>query len=255
MDYSNAAERRAIILEMLKNSGQVFVNELADYFQVSQETIRRDLNKLEELRHIRKVHGGAVSSQFGFELAFNQRARLAEEDKKAIARRAISLIKPGDSLFIDFGTTTLEFARQLVGINDLMVITNSPMVANIFHENSTTEVILIGGQFSNSKLECVGAIALQNISAFYADYAVIGAGAVSPQSGIMDQDIDEAAIARQMIQQSRQTIVLADGHKLDSRATALVCDWKSVHFLVTTDPEQRLGQLTFPAHVTVLAAQ
>ena len=132
MDYSNALERRNIILDKLKNSGQVFVNELADDFNVSQETIRRDLNKLEELKHIKKIHGGAVIAQFGFELEFNQRAKLAEDDKKAIAIKAAELIKPGDSLFIDFGTTTLEFAKQIAGINQLTVITNSPVIANLF---------------------------------------------------------------------------------------------------------------------------
>lgn len=254
MDYSNAGERRSIILEKLKNNGQVFVNELADDFGVSQETIRRDLNKLEELRHIKKIHGGAVSAQFGFELEFNQRAKLAEDEKKNIARKAAELIKPGDSLFIDFGTTTLEFARQIADIPQLTVITNSPVIANLFHDNSSTNLILIGGQFGVSKMECIGPIALQGISGFYADYAVIGAGAVSPQAGIMDQDLNEAAIAKQMIKQSHKAIVLADGHKLDNRATAHVADWKEIAWLVTSDRENKLKKLHFPASLTILVA-
>jgi len=254
MDYSNASERRNIILENLKNNGQVFVNELAEHFNVSQETIRRDLNKLEELRHIKKIHGGAVSAQFGFELEFNQRARLAEEDKKAIAVKAAELIKPGDSLFIDFGTTTLEFAKQIATIAQLTVITNSPAIANLFHENATINLILIGGQFGLSKMECVGPITLQGISAFYADYAVIGAGAVSPEAGIMDQDLNEAAIARQMIKHSNKTIVLADGHKLNNRATALVADWKEISCLITTDPDKKFKNIAFPTNVNVIIA-
>lgn len=254
MDYSNAAERRNIILENLKTHGQVFVNELAEQFSVSQETIRRDLNKLEELRHIKKIHGGAVSAQFGFELEFNQRARLAEDEKKAIALKAAELIKPGDSLFIDFGTTTLEFARQIASVAQLTVMTNSSVLANLFHENATTNLILIGGQFGMSKMECVGPVTLQGISAFYADYAVIGAGAVSPEAGIMDQDLNEAAIARQMIKQSNKTIVLADGHKLNNRATALVAEWKDISWLVTTDPENKLKNLRFPATLDVIVA-
>lgn len=254
MDYSNASERRNIILENLKNHGQVFVNELAETFNVSQETIRRDLNKLEEQRHIKKIHGGAVSAQFGFELEFNQRARLAEEEKRAIASRAAELIKPGDSLFIDFGTTTLEFARQIADIAQLTVITNSPVIANLFHENNTINLILIGGQFGVSKMECIGPVALQGIGAFYADYAVIGAGAVSPEAGIMDQDLNEAAIARQMIKHSHKTIVLADGHKLNNRATALVAEWKEIGWLVTTDPDHRLKQLAFPPSLQVIVA-
>ncbi|WP_130835825.1 DeoR/GlpR family DNA-binding transcription regulator [[Erwinia] mediterraneensis] len=254
MDYSNASERRNIILEHLKANGQVFVNELAEEFNVSQETIRRDLNKLEELRHIKKIHGGAVSAQFGFELEFNQRARLAEDEKKAIALKAAELIKPGDSLFIDFGTTTLEFARQIASVTQLTVMTNSPVIANLFHENATTNLILIGGQFGMSKMECIGPVTLQGISAFYADYAVIGAGAVSPEAGIMDQDLNEAAIARQMIKQSNKTIVLADGHKLNNRATSLVAEWNDISWLVTTDPDNKLKHLRFPETLNIIVA-
>lgn len=254
MDYSNASERRKLILENLKTHSQVFVNELAESFNVSQETIRRDLNKLEELRHIKKIHGGAVSAQFGFELEFNQRAKLAEEDKKAIAVKAAELIKPGDSLFIDFGTTTLEFAKRIATIPQLTVMTNSPVIANLFHESTSTNLILIGGQFGTSKMECTGPVTLQGISAFYADYAVIGAGAVSPEVGIMDQDLNEAAIARQMIKQSNKTIVLADSHKLNNRATSLVAEWKDISWLVTTDPDKKLKQLRFPSSLNILVA-
>ncbi|WP_203524741.1 DeoR/GlpR family DNA-binding transcription regulator [Sodalis ligni] len=254
MDYSNGAERRNIILDKLAEHGQVFVNDLAEFFDVSQETIRRDFNKLEELRYIKKVHGGAVSAQFGFELEFKERSKLAEDEKKAIAIKAARMIKPGDSLLIDFGTTTLEFARQIVSINGLTVITNSPIIANLFHENSTTNLILIGGQFGTSKMECIGSIALQSISSFYADYAVIGAGAVSPDAGIMDQNLDEAAIARQMIKQSNQTIVLADGHKLNNRATSLVAGWKEVSWLFTSDPDQKIKNLVFPKDLKVVIA-
>ena len=254
MDYSNASTRRNIILDKLKISGQVFVNELAEFFNVSQETIRRDLTKLEELRHIKKVHGGAVSYQFGFEMEFNQRARLAEGEKKAIASKAAKLITPGDSLFIDFGTTTLEFAKQIATINQLTIFTNSPVIANIFHDNTTIKIILIGGEFGASKMECIGPVALQGIASFYADYAVIGAGAISPDAGVMDQDLNEAAIARQMIKHSHKCIVLADGHKLNNRATALVTDLREVSWLVTTDPENKLKGLAFPPHLKIIVA-
>lgn len=254
MDQSSGSERRNIILEKLREDGQVFVNDLAEFFNVSQETIRRDFNKLEEMRYIKKVHGGAVSAQFGFELEFKERAKLAEDEKKAIAEKAAQLVKPGDSLFIDFGTTTMEFARQISGVNDLTVITNSPVIANLFHDNATTQLILIGGQFGSSKMECVGPIALQSISAFFADYAFIGAGAVSPDAGVMDQNLDEAAIARQMIKQSNQTVVLADGHKINNRATSLVAAWKDIAWLVTTDPDKKLKNLSFPKGLNLLIA-
>ncbi|MCI1035738.1 MULTISPECIES: DeoR/GlpR family DNA-binding transcription regulator [Raoultella] len=251
----SSADRRTIILEKLKNNGQVSVNELADIFQVSQETIRRDLNKLEEQRLIKKIHGGAVSSQFGFEMEFNERAKIAASEKKAIARSAVKLFKPGDSLFIDFGTTTLEFTRQLAEINDLTVITNSPLIANVLHENDSIKTILIGGEFISSKFECVGAIALDNIKRFFVDYAVIGAGAVHTAVGVMDQDINEATIARQMIENSSRTVVLADGHKLQNHATTLVCEWDKIHYLFTTNDGSQAKKSKFPDNVQVTFAK
>lgn len=103
-------------------------------------------------------------------------------------------------------------------------------------------------------MECVGPVTLQAISSFYADYAVIGAGAVSPESGIMDQDINEAAVARQMIKQSNNSIVLADGHKLDSRATSHVAHWKEIDCLVTTDPDKKIKKMNFPKDLNIIIA-
>ena len=187
MDISNSVERRNEILALIQANGRVYVNELADKFQVSQETIRRDLNKLEDYRLIKKIHGGAVSSQFKFEHEFNERAKIAEAEKRAIAEKAATLLQPGDTVFVDFGSTTLEFARQLATVDQLTVITNSPLIANVCLENDSIDVVLIGGQFIDSKMACLGAIALNNIEAFFADYAIIGAGAVNVQTGVMDQ--------------------------------------------------------------------
>lgn len=151
MDISNSVERRNEILALIQANGRVYVNELADKFQVSQETIRRDLNKLEDYRLIKKIHGGAVSSQFKFEHEFNERAKIAEAEKRAIAEKAATLLQPGDTVFVDFGSTTLEFARQLATIDQLTVITNSPLIANVCLENDSIDVVLIGGQFIDSK--------------------------------------------------------------------------------------------------------
>ncbi|AUY15014.1 DeoR/GlpR transcriptional regulator [Serratia marcescens] len=255
MDISNSVDRRNEILALIQANGRVYVNELADKFQVSQETIRRDLNKLEDYRLIKKIHGGAVSSQFKFEHEFNERAKIAEAEKRAIAEKAVTLLQPGDTVFVDFGSTTLEFARQLATIDQLTVITNSPLIANVCLENDSIDVVLIGGQFIDSKMACLGAIALNNIEAFFADYAIIGAGAVNVQTGVMDQNVNEAAIARKMIAQSRKCIVLADENKLRGHAMTLVAKWPEVDYLVTSDSGNALEGLIFPANVNVLVAQ
>lgn len=229
--------RHQVILELLSANGQVFVHNLAEHFDVAQETIRRDLTKLESQNLLKKVHGGAVNVQSKFERDFNARAQIAAREKKAIAIKTAEIIKPGDTLFIDFGTTTIEFAHQVKQINKLTVMTNSPLIATIMQENQSIDTILIGGQFASDKYACLGSITLKNISEFFADYAVIGAGAIDAGKGIMDPNIDEAAVAKKMIENSDKSIVLADSTKLHKHAVNLVAGWEEIDILVTTSKD------------------
>ncbi len=238
---SSQSERQRKILELLVSHNQVYVNELSDFFNVTPETIRRDLSRLEAQHLLKKVHGGAVKVTFNtgfdvqlkFEKDFNERIKVAMLEKQAIAKRAVQLIQPGDTVFVDFGSTTLEFARHLSQIDDLTVICNAPLIAEIMQVNRTVEVILLGGHFIAAKLECLGSVTLNNVAQFFADYAIVGAGALHKTRGFMDQDVDEAALAKKMIEHSHKSIVLADGSKIGHYATALVAPWSQVDFLVT----------------------
>lgn len=232
--------RHQVILELLSSNGQVFVHNLAEHFNVAQETIRRDLTKLESQKLLKKIHGGAVNVQSKFERDFNERAQLAAEEKKAIAIKAAEIIKPGDTLFIDFGTTTMEFAHRVKYINKLTVMTNSPLIAGIMQENPSIETILIGGQFAGDKYACLGSVTIKYLSEFFADYAVIGTGAIDVNKGIMDQNIDEAAVAKKMIENSDKSIVLADSTKLHKHAVRLVAGWENIDILVTTSSNIRI---------------
>ncbi|QBH96648.1 DeoR/GlpR transcriptional regulator [Limnobaculum zhutongyuii] len=233
--------RHQTILEQLSSNGQVFVHDLAEYFNVAQETIRRDLTKLESQKLLKKVHGGAVNIQSKFERNFSERAKVAIDEKKAIAVKAAGVIKSGDTLFIDFGSTTVEFSQSVKMINNLTVITNSPVIASIMQENPTIETILIGGQFIGSQYACLGAIALRNISELFADYAVIGVGAIDVNRGIMDQNVDEAAVARKMLENSDKLIALADSSKVNKHAINLVTGWEDVDILVTTSKDFKIA--------------
>lgn len=233
LDTKSVTYRHKLILDQLAEDGRVLVIELAETLNVTPETIRRDLSKLESKKLLKKIHGGAINIQSKFEHEFEQRMESALDEKKAIALSASALIKPGDTLFIDFGTTTYEFADQVKLIDNLTIITNSPLIAKIVQDNPTCELILIGGQFISSRYECLGSIALQNIENLFADYAVIGAGAIDPQKGVMAPHIDEAAIARKMSQHSNKTIVLADSTKWQKHAVCRIILWDDVDFLVT----------------------
>lgn len=232
--------RHQTIIELLSTQGQVYVQDLAKQFDVAQETIRRDLSKLESQKLLKKVHGGAVNIQSKFERNFSERAQAAVDEKKAIAVKAASLIKPGDTLFIDFGTTTFEFSQRVKLIDNITVITNSPLLANTLQENPTIETILIGGQFNAALNACLGGIALKNITEFFADYAVIGAGAIHHLHGVMDQHVDEAAIAQKMMENSDKLMVLADSTKTNKHAINVVTGWGNIDYLITTCKEFKL---------------
>lgn len=233
--------RHQTILELLSTHGQVYVHDLAQHFNVAQETIRRDLTRLGSQKLLKKLHGGAVNIQSKFERHFSERSQVAVDEKKRIAEYASNLIKPGDTLFIDFGTTTFEFTQQVKLIDNLTIITNSPLLANTLQENTTIETILIGGQFNAEQNACLGAIALKNIQGFFADYSIIGAGAIHSQHGVMDQHIDEAAVARQMMEYSDKSMVLADSTKINKRAINAVTHWEHVDYLVTTSNDFKIA--------------
>lgn len=252
MEAKSSIFRHQKIIELLNSEGQVSVHELAIQFNVTPETIRRDLSKLESDKLLKKIHGGAVNIQSKFEREFDRRVETAVDEKKKIAENAAKIIKPHDTLFIDFGTTTLAFANQVKHVDHLTVITNSPKIAMVILENMSNEVILIGGQFIRSHYECLGSIALENISHLFADYAVIGAGAIDPTKGVMDQNIDEAAIARKMSEHSGQTMVLADASKWQKQAISQVITWQAVDFLVTNSGEFINDPLLAKSEVNVI---
>ena len=116
------------------------------------------------------------------------------------------------------------------------------MLASTLQENPTIETILIGGQFNAAQNACLGAIALKNITEFFADYAVIGAGAFHPQHGVMDQHVDEAAIAQKMQENSDKLMVLADGTKAHKHAINFVAGWDNIDYLITTTKDFKLAE-------------
>lgn len=241
MQVSIQEERQQQIMQMLVSTGKVYVHELAAIFNVTSETVRRDLSRMEAQKLLKKVHGGALSYNFDsnlqsrlkFEHNFQERVEFASQQKKKIAASALELISVGDTLLIDFGSTTLEFARALVAVDELTVICNSPLLADVLQANVSIDVILTGGKYYSNKYECLGSVTLDNIANFFADYAVIGAGAIHKDMGFMDQDADEASVARKMIQHSRKAIVLADASKFGQYASSRVVGWRDIDYVVT----------------------
>jgi len=230
----NSAERLQSIQAILDVHGRVSVVELAAQLQVAQETIRRDLSKLEKNGVARKIHGGAVTSQNKFERSFA--ARLVEyiPQKHELSRLAADIISPGCTLFIDFGTTTHVFVEHIKSVSNLTVFTNSQLIAVTLADNTTCEVFVLGGRYDDQLKANLGAMVVDNIGKFFADFAIIGIGGIDPEIGLTDQNIDEADVARAMIARSSKSVVLADPSKFDRRGIAHVADFQQVDYIVSS---------------------
>lgn len=236
-----SAERLQSIQTLLDIRGRVTVVELAEQFQVAQETIRRDLMKLEKNGIVRKIHGGAISSQNKYEQSLAARFTQNIGQKHELARVAVGLIPPGSTLFIDFGTTTNVFAEHLKELADLTVFTNSHLIAATLAEKSSCEVFILGGRYDDQVKANLGSMVIDSIRSFYVDYAVIGIGGVDATIGYSDQNIDEATIARAMLSRSNESIVLADPGKFNRHGVAHVADINQINYLVSSEsPDEAL---------------
>ena len=217
-------ERRRHILELLRQRERISVDELARTLSTSQETIRRDLAALAEQGLVSKFHGGAALPPSGeHENAFQTRMNEHAQEKRAVARYAAGLFGRGDSIFIDTGTTTLLFARELARQSHLTVITNSLLIAGSVGA-SGNRAFMIGGEYRPESEQNV-------IARFNAEHAVITVGALNGD-GAMDFSIEEAEIARAMIAQARQLTVIADSSKLGRRALFQVFPLSRINRLV-----------------------
>lgn len=228
-------ERQAAIADIVRGHGRVTVDALVSRFGASAETIRRDLTVLADKGVIHKVHGGAVAPHGTGEDPFQQRMGHNVAAKRHIAKLARALVEPGDTLFIDTGTTTLMFAEELDGIEGLTVITNSVEIAKVISEREeAADLFLVGGAYNADNRQTVGLMALRQIESFRGSRAMITIGTMDAASGAMDYNIEEAQVARAMIENSRSAVVLADSSKFDriapfsvgslDRFDALVCE-------------------------------
>lgn len=254
-------ERHDRIVAFLHDQRSVTVDKLAQSLGASRETIRRDLSRLAERGLLRKVHGGAVLNEICGEGSFTTRLTEARAAKRQIARRAAELFAPGDSLFIDNGTTTLAFAEELARIEGLTIVTNGTLIAAAITRAQTarepktrSRVFLIGGAFAEDGEETVGPLAMEQMRRFHAQHAVLTIGALDARRGILDHNIDEAEIARSMIAQADKVTIIADGSKLGRTAMFEVCPLQELDRLVTdTQPSSALASALAEAGVEIIA--
>ena len=245
-------ERQEKILTLLRENGRVKVDALAETLQISQETIRRDLTRLGSEGLLWKVHGGASLPQPNGEGPFQLRMTEQLQEKRAIARTAAALFHPGDTLFVDTGSATVLFAEELRRQTGLTVITNSVMIAQTIARSDGNRVFLIGGEYSDEAMQNIGALAVQQVSQFRTVHAVITVGSLDIE-GAMDFTLEEAEIARAMIDHARNLTVIADSTKFKKTGLFRVCPLNEIDRLITEaclgDLSQALANAEIDVHI------
>lgn len=227
-------ERRSKIVGKLKYERTLKVNALTQEFSVSIETIRRDLEFLENKGYLKRVYGGAIRiGSFGEEPSYAKREVKNLEAKRAIAIEAAKLIENGDTVFFDIGTTCLEVAHLLADKKDITVITNSMMIAKDLADFPSCRVYFLGGDVRKGELSTSGTLTNAAIMRFNADKAIIGAAGIALESGITDYNLEEAHVRAQMIERSKYSIVVADSSKFGVIAVDTVCMLDKVGVIIT----------------------
>ncbi len=225
--------RQTDIMNMLRQDGRVGVEELAAKFNVSPQTIRKDLNELGEQDLLQRVHGGAVLSSGVKNFEYEARRLLAVEEKRHIGVLAASLIPDNCTLLINIGTTTEQVAMALRGKEGMMAITNNINVVNILSGTPGFEVIVAGGVVRPTDGGVIGEATVDFIKQFKVDYAVIGASALDEDGSLLDYDYREVKVAQAIIENARKTILVVDSMKLERSAPVRIGHLSQMDFIVT----------------------
>jgi len=225
--------RHAEIVEIAKTKGRVLVDDLASHFNVTPQTIRKDLNDLCDQRLLTRIHGGALFPSGIENVEYEARRKIAAEEKEAIGRAAAALIPDNASLFINIGTTTEAVSKALLDHTGLMVITNNINVANRMRVYPSIEVVIAGGVVRGSDGGVVGEAAVDFIKQFKVDFAVIGASAIDHDGAVLDYDFREVKVAQAIIANARHVILVSDATKFERTAPVRIAHLSQVDTFIT----------------------
>jgi DeoR family fructose operon transcriptional repressor len=230
-----AEERKHRILQVLEQGDAVRVSDLSRVLRVSEASVRRDLRDLAEAGLLKRTHGGAVGPQtVAFEPSLTQKEDQYRVEKAAIARVAAEMVRDGEVLMLDAGSTTLAIARLLKSRRKLTVVTNSMSVASEL-AGSRIEVLVAGGSLRGQTRALVGPVAEAALAGLHADRLFLGANGVDVHKGVTTPNLIEAQTKRAMVESAGEVVVVADHSKLGRVAFGRVCELNRVHALITDD--------------------
>ncbi|ELN2739140.1 DeoR/GlpR transcriptional regulator [Pluralibacter gergoviae] len=224
------------ICALLSTLNRVSTEQIVQHLGVSRETVRRDVLKLEAMGALRRVHGGIVSTAQQAEPPLSVRNTVREKEKRDIARAAVQLLTPGQTLFIDAGSTTSLLADELLSMPGLTIITNSLNVALKLSGAETTlehEVILLGGSMGPSQQATCGELTVSEINRYRADVALLSPVGVSARDGASSFAHREAAVAGAMVACAKTRIILADSSKIGVTSRVIYAPTPNIDMVIT----------------------
>lgn len=237
------SQRKALILDRLKRTGEIVARDLAAELGLSEDTIRRDLRELAGERLLQRVHGGALPLAPPLpDLA--ARKGVADAEKGRLGAAAARLIKPGSTVFLDGGTTHVALIHHLPRDIRLTVITHSPTIAAALQGHTGIDLVLIGGRIYRHSMVAVGAEALSAIQRITPDLFFLGVTAIHPEIGLTTGDYEEAAIKRAIMGRARETHVLLTAEKFGLASPFAIAPVEAASGLVV--PEGLAGEVLAP---------
>jgi DeoR family transcriptional regulator of aga operon len=227
-------ERRAKIIEMLESDGQVKVPRLSQIFNVSDVTIRNDLDQLESKELLVRSRGGALRiNRVGIDYQLDVKSKKHTNEKQLIGVKAAELINENDTIILDSGTTTLEIAKNLSQFKHLTIITNALNIAGYLVNLPNVRLIVPGGSLRRNSLSLIGAAAEEGFKHYYCDKLFIGVDGIDSVYGISTPNMEEAHLNRIMIDVAKEIIVVTDSSKFFRRSFAFIAPLSKVNTIIT----------------------
>lgn len=246
--------RRRRLLELVSRQGFATLDELVKSLGVSESTVRRDLETLDLAGSVKRTHGGAVFAEEARGMpAFDDRARTAITEKRAIGETAAALVEDGDTVLLDGGTTTLEVARALIG-RPVQIVTNSLPIAQLAASNPSTDLILIGGYVYPRTGVALGPLAIATMAGIRVRKTIMGAGGIMAD-GLYNQNLLLVETQRQMMTCGQEVMITADSSKFGRMALARLCGLDEIdHFVGDSALSDEQRTMLEKAGATVHAA-
>jgi DeoR family transcriptional regulator of aga operon len=227
-------DRRVYIIDKLNSSGQVDVSTLSKELEVSEVTIRNDLEKLEEKNILIRARGGAIKlDRVSTDFSISDKHKQHSEEKKRIGKAAAQFILDGETIILDSGTTTMEIVRNLPKTISLTVISNALNIANQLSEHPDVNLIIPGGILRKKSLSLVGSAAEESFRNFYCDKLFLAVDGIDTTYGLSTPNLEEAQINRVMIAISKQVIVVTDSSKFHKRCLAFISPLNNIDMVIT----------------------